>query len=529
MRKYGDQKFEQAIVDEKGYMAMDDEMKKKYVILDPSAEPFKFNNFSNFDHFIPSKDMLEMTVMPANVYRGGYKKSRGGGRYNNSYNNHNAHHHPNSPQAYMGNSREMPHVGEIEREGKTQDQQEQQVFHPQSQGADTNNQEQFAYEQQANQQVYQQIPAPYGYGGQIVPYIPQQHQFIPHQGQPMQNAGPLSYQQMNVMPYGNFSIPPPVTVIQAASPITGMHDGGDTMHIMRDYELASTSINWKPRESVEQGGADLPLSDVPTLQFYYNLGVRYFLMSGVQRRLESVANQLETLDINENVLGNEHHSKSDPPPVPTNTPVTTKPISSNYGPPGKSYGNNPHGKNLRPFNNSANRDNNRENIRDNRDGHRGGWNNSRKEIKFNSNVKNLHKNESKVGSGHNAQCFNSNQQQQHFSSSNRNDASTSTSISTQDKHSPTSGTSVPQFSPILHEPPQMPQYFQHQAQVMQEHVQPQQQFYQTLPSQPYIQQQQQPIAMVYQVNEDGCMMQPVPQQIPYPSPYRKFVMTFEST
>jgi hypothetical protein len=81
-------KYEQGVVDESAYMALDDDMKKKYVVLDPSAEPFKLHQLTGLSHFVPSKDSLDLTVMPANVNYGrdGNLKGnkRGGGRYNNN-------------------------------------------------------------------------------------------------------------------------------------------------------------------------------------------------------------------------------------------------------------------------------------------------------------------------------------------------------------------------------------------------------------------------------------------------------------
>jgi hypothetical protein len=532
MRKFSDHKYEQAVVDEKAYMALDDDMKKKYIILDPSAEPFKFNNFANFDHFIPAKDSLEYTVMPANInnFRGGYKK-RGGGRYSNNTYHHNQGHmnSPHNSQWSSNQQQPIPHVSDIERDGtrQIQDQQEQQpIYHQQSQTEVINQEQQFSYEQQSNQGQPQMFPvhSPYPFGGQLMPYIQQQPQYQVHPGQPIQYSGQLSYQQ--VMPFGNFSIPPPVAVIQTAAPPISSPNGNDPMNIMRDCELASNCINWKPKESAEQGGADLPLSDVPTLQFYYNLGVRYFLASGVQRRLDSVVTQLEALEMNENnfsshgVKQNEQQLKTDPPPVPTNTPVSTKPATGNYLPPGKSWNNN-HGRNLRPFNNpSINRD-----ARDPRDGYRNNFNNPRKEIKFNSNVKNVHKNESKVASEHNVhQNFQNNQQ--YSSSNNRANASTSTTLSGHEKLSPGSVTPAPMISPIMHENPQQLQAYVQQPSAIQDqqpqqgHIQQQTPFFQPFQPQTFMTPQQQGVAMVYQVNDEG-FMQPVQQQIAYPQPYRK--------
>lgn len=133
MRKIYDGKYEHAIVDENAYMALDDDMKKKYVVLDPSAEPFKLHHLTGLNHFAPSKDSLELTVMPANVNygRGGNFKGnkRGGGRYNNNYRDYNNQYQNRS--GHYGNQQQappMPHVSEIEgREGSYPPQDQQEV------------------------------------------------------------------------------------------------------------------------------------------------------------------------------------------------------------------------------------------------------------------------------------------------------------------------------------------------------------------------------------------------------------------
>jgi hypothetical protein len=195
---------------------------------------------------------------------------------------------------------------------------------------------------------------------------------------------PVGYQ--NVMPYGNFSIPPPQPEIQyqaVAPPIEQpTADNGDCMNLMREAELSSNLVNWKPKESSDPSGSDLPLTDVPTLQFYYNLGVRYFLASGVQRRLENVATQLETLEISES------GEKTEPPPVPTNTPVTTK---SNYSQPP-----NQRQQHHQGGNNNFRRQGGNGNYRGNWNNNGNGNGGPRKEIRFNSNVKNVHKNDPKT-------------------------------------------------------------------------------------------------------------------------------------
>lgn len=395
LRKYNDGKFEAAIVDESAYMALDDDQKKKYVILNPGAEPFNLQQLtSSMDHFVPSKESLEMTVMPAhaNYQRGGTRGRARGNRYGgNNYHGNYHHQNSNNPshnsyqnqhhQYGSGHQTQMPHVGDIERDRSfeqvpepNQQQQETQDFFnqpPEPQGQLVY-QDQYTFEaSQVQQQVVYPGPPQSGSWSNMS-YVP-----YPVMGQPIQFAQP-----MNVWPHGNFTIPPPVPQTQ---PYLGQ---GDQLRLFREGELSSTAINWRQRESTETNGSDLPLGDVPTLQFFFNLGTRYFYASGVQRQLESVATQLEGLELNENSCaitekGQEGApSKSEQPPVPTNTPVTTKPFGQ-HRPPG-----NPsirrqgcgRGDQLAPGGRDTNGN-----------GYRGWNNNSRKEIKFNSNVKNAHK------------------------------------------------------------------------------------------------------------------------------------------
>lgn len=485
--KFNYDKSEQMIVDEDHYMALDDEKKKKYVILDHPMDSYKLHQLTSLDHFVPSKQALEMTVMPVNVnYRGGFKNKRGGGRYNNNnhfhqphnqngVNYHNQSPHPSNHNADYSNHQPMSYVSDIERKNPHPDQQcyFQQTPDPNQQQLNAN-------------QMYSAPPAQQNWSNPMIPYIqPQQHQF---------QYAPLNYQ--NVMPYGNFAIPPP---IQAE---TGYEASGDIMNILSEADLTSTAINWKTCESVQHNGEDLPYTDVPSLQFFFNLGVRYFLASGVQRRLESVALQIGQLDLNDNPssqAGTASENSSDPPenkietpPAPTNTPVSTK-MGSSHGPPpgnrfnGENRGNN---GNRRPFSN------NRE------DGFRSNWsNNPRKEIKFNSNVKNLHKNESKIAGGSNKISI---QSQVFHSSANTLNAV----VTNQEK---TSGSSTVSYassaSPVFHETPH------YQA--------PVQPFYP--PQQPLSAPPQQGMQMVFQVAEDGSYMQPCSPGIQYAHPYRKIL------
>lgn len=535
------------MVDEKSYMALDDEMKKKYIILDPSAEPFKLHHLNDLHQFIPSKESLELTVMPVNTsfQRGSFKNKRGG-RYNNNNYNHssNSQHHfgYNSQQYHNGGGGgghsgqtqqpQMAFVSEIERDAnfQPQEQQEPQGYYQQQQAAPPvqgSYQETCSYEQQPIQAApsfYQQLPPPHNWNNQLIPFI---------SSQPMQYAAPLNYQQ--IMPYGNFSIPPPPATVVQQSGIESTT--GDLMNIIRENELACPAVNWNPKEVVD---ADLPLNDIPTLKFYYNLGVRYFLASGTQRRLESVAHQLEALNLNESSQNTNEKSteqpaatKVDAPPVPTNTPVTTKSIGGSYGPPpGNRYHNNSHGNFRRPFASGQNsgRDYNRDG-----NGYRGNNfnNHPRKEIKFNSNVKNAHKADTKSSGSGSQNSNNTGVQTQTFHASNAGVTNTGANSgaspnvhSNQEKTSP--GAAVPQFSPIspiVQDGSQVQYQHQQQIQMMPvDGAQIQQGYYQPYPApQAFVPQQQQGVAMVYQMTEDGgYVMHQVQQPIQYQQPYRKY-------
>lgn len=557
MRKHSDgSKYEQAVVDMDAYMALDDEMKKKYIVLDPSVEPFKLHHLTGLDHFVPSKDSTDLTVFPINMpggfFRGQRGGKRGGGRYNHNnssgyYHNSGFHHrseqHSFNQQQQQQPPPQMAYVSDIERDASTQynepqDQQEPVLFQQQQQ-----QHEPYVFENSQHQQVpatqtvfhpiaASQVP----WNSHMIPFMQPQYQV---QGQPIQFATPVNYQ--NFMPYGNFSIPPPVAYGASDSSATD----GDAMKIMREAELSSTSIDWKAKESSDQAGADMPMSDMPTLRFYYNLGIRYFLATGVKNRLESVVSELEVMNLNEAVSTDEKASESakvePPPPVPTNTPVTTKPI---YGPPGRTFGNNPHNSGRRPFtsNRENNRDNNRDyNQRDQRDWNNmnnsrkesNNWNNSRKDFKFNSNVKNVHKADQKPSGNGNSFGGNNGgskptsagvQSQTYYGSGVASAAGqpTASSVTSQEKISPISMNSATQYSPIspiAQEPPQV-QY--QQPQMQQEYPS-----YQQQQVQPYYQYNNaggmpppQNVVGLYQMNEDGTMHQVQPMT---PTIYRKFL------
>lgn len=527
MRKQSDMKYEPEVVDENAYMALDEERKKKYIILDPAAEPFKLQHFTGFDFFTPSKESLELTVMPVNMnMRGGFQKKRGGGRFNGSHHQQSSgsYHHNQRHDSYKGHyerhqsQTSMPHVSEIERETSYNysEQQEVQTFYqPQDQATQVAFQENCYEQQQVQAQaMYQPMPQQQGWNNQMMSYIPP-----PQSYQVVSYGAPLNYQQ--VMPYGNFSIPPPYapgSTVECAQ--------GDAMNIIREGELTSTSINWKPRESHDSNGTDLPLNEIPTLQFFFNLGVRYYFASGLQRQLESLPLQMENLEFNENTAASAsstekpfENPKADQPPVPTNTPVTTKQVGGHYGPPGNCGGYQNNWR--RPF--SQNRDN--RDSRDNRGDResRGSyWNNSnnpnaRKEIKFNSNVKNAHKFESKSCSS----IGPSGSQNQMSQTSGTSLVATSTGNLNSEKVSPNNSATVPtpQYSPILSSVQDTPMHSKPSPHLQlsensSQHQQAHQQYY----AAPYPSQQQFVTPqMVYQI-DDGRYMTPA---IQYAQPYRK--------
>ncbi|KAG5683825.1 hypothetical protein PVAND_013088 [Polypedilum vanderplanki] len=217
----------------------------------------------------------------------------------------------------------------------------------------------------------------------------------------------------NFVPNISFTAPPPQIQAIIPTPVQNSTSSFDSLNLIRENELSS-NVNQTSQESVDPRANDLPLTDLPTLQFFYNLGIRYFSVgnSSVRNRLEVVANQLENLNINDS---NRNELKTDAiPPPPANTPVSSKPQqghlqqqgsnSSKYG--GHSNNRFQNGNHIRRtysnqnrennYRENQNRDNRDSNWRDNRNRHTGSNGNPRKEsgIQFNSNVKNLHKIES---------------------------------------------------------------------------------------------------------------------------------------
>ncbi|XP_070506103.1 deubiquitinase otu-like isoform X2 [Chironomus tepperi] len=368
--------FQDPMINEDSILGLDDDGKKKFIM---SNDEYKLGQLTNFDHFQPPRSALDQIIMPVHVhhrpnFRGNNRRYNHRGFNNNNNNNmhHNQSHHP------QNNNNNMNYVGDIERENMQYNNEQEPMYPP---------------PQNPQPPIFQEMPGNYQfvqYDQQSPPPMYQptsQYQYIPTS--PYQQPIPTVQYQPPMVPY---TYPQPALISYQQPPTqqpvnnpAGHHsneqrdnNNRDTLNLIRDNELNSP-INWSPQESIDLNGNDLPLNDLATMQFYYNLGVRYFFASGISRRLENVANQLETLDINAS-----SHSQ-DPPPVPVNTPVSTKPGSS--GQSGHRY----------PHNNSNNSMNNRRVFHNsqsnsgNKDKGRIQHNHQRKEIQFNSNVKNVHK------------------------------------------------------------------------------------------------------------------------------------------
>lgn len=390
-------------IDESTYMALDDNLKKKYVYVSSKDDdcPKKLAYLTGFNNFRPSRESVEHIVMPihTNYNRNNWRPRPqqrsyyNNHRYNGNFSNAPAHHEEREYQ-YIEQENVYSQPPPVYQDGY-----------------------QYVSYSDPNSQVYQ---APPPMQPQIVQYIPQ----TPH---PMTYGH--AYNQPQPVAFPNFSVPPPSIITYSSSPgnpanansqpvLTAQKStSSDQMNLIRDGEL-NANINMNPKESHDTNGNDLPLNDTNTMQFFFNLGVRYFYASGAQnfRRLESVANHLETLTIQDNSQQHGDQLRTDqPPPVPTNTPVTTK-SPHNFAPPGnRSYHNNQFNY-RRPFSHQNSRDHG--NQKENNKGNRGGYNNrDRKEIQFNSNVKNVHKAETSHhnkhnGNGHSYNNNNSNNQNQ---------------------------------------------------------------------------------------------------------------------
>lgn len=423
-------------LDETAYIALDDDVKNKYIYVSGKEDECakKFGYFTGYEHFRPSRDALEQIVMPMHHNQNyNYRSWRGARRY---YNNQRYHNH--------SDDREFQYIEPEPVYTQT----------PQPVYQDNNGYSYVPY-------VDPNSPPPFY---QAQPMQPQMVQYIPQSPYPQHTLAyqpAPTYNQAQPV-YPNFSVPPPPIVtypptVANASVNSGVatqkDTSGDYMNLIRENELSSTNINWNPKESIDGNGNDMPLNDMSSLQFFYNLGVRYFFAAGVNRRLENVANHLESLDVQENQVDT---TKTDqPPPVPQNTPVTTK-GSGGFGPPGnRSHYNNNNNNNQynyrrAPFSNQNSRndrdhhhgnsnqkDNNSSNNNKGGRNHYNGF--ARKEIQFNSNVKNVHKADSSFQKHNNA--GQSNQGQNH-----NNNQTSSNAAPPQDKNNNTLTVNMAQAS-----------------------------------------------------------------------------------
>lgn len=397
-------------LDEQAYLTLDDDGKKKYIYVsskDDDLTAKKFGYLTGFDHFRPSRDMLEPIIMPMHHHnqQQGYRPWRGPRRtYNNQQRSHSNYAHDDRDFQYIEQEPIYNHTPQpIYQDGYQ--------FIPY---ADPNSPPPFYQAQPMQPQMVQYIPQT-NYAQPPMTYQPANA--YNHQQQP------IAFPNFSVPPPPIVTYPPPATTVNGNSAAAGTskETNGDYMNLIRENELSSTHINWNPKESIDVNGNDLPTNDMASLQFFYNLGVRYLFAAGLQRKLENVVSHMDSLDIQQE---SETLKCNQPPPVPTNTPVTTK-GPNNYGPPGNRshYNNNNNGNqyNYRrgPFSNQNSRndhgnqkDNNNNNNKGDRRGHYNNNNNhynhnnngfNRKEIQFNSNVKNVHKAETNMQKHNNAQ------------------------------------------------------------------------------------------------------------------------------
>jgi hypothetical protein len=504
-RRYNSMKysFHDPMMKGDSILGLDDDGKNKFIM---SNDDYKFGQLTNYDNFQPPRSALEPIIMPVHVqhhrgnFRGNYRRynnnNRGFNNNNNMHHNNPNHHHqqPNN----NNNNNNMNYVGDIERENMQ-----------------FNNEQEQVYAQQQNPQppppIFQEMP-PANY--QFVPYDQQspppmyqptsQYQYIPTS--PYQQPIPAVQYQAPMVPYPyqqpaliSYQQPQPANQVVHHEP---RDNARDSLNLIRDNELNSP-INWSPQESIDINGNDLPLNDLATMQFYYNLGVRYFFASGISRRLENVANQLENLDIN---AGNQHQ---DPPPVPVNTPVSTKPSTS--GQSGHRYqhnNNNMNNNNRRVFHNSQSNGGNK-------DKGRFQHNHQRKEIQFNSNVKNVHKADQNKASTSQVSAQNSSGNIGSTQSSG-NIERTSSAITSTSSLGLMTNLQISPISPPSAEPQMQNQEQQVQQMVQMPTPQPQMQYYQQYPQQGMI--PQQPLICYQTENGELMPLTPAVQPIYYSYP-----------
>lgn len=424
----------------------EEDFKRKYAYPDEEKSMKKLEYFTGYNHFRPAP--IEHIVMPMynNPNQPQYRPRQGPRQF---YNNNRGRHHIN----YV-NPAPINHEDYIEHQPDMYNQQ----VPPMTTFQDGCNYVQTFVDPNSPPPVYHAQPAPYF---QYVPQSPYPQQQVAYGHQPAYN------QQAQ---YPNFSVPPPQIFTyptnspaapqQTAAPKES-NNNGDSLNLIRETELSASNINWNAKESTDSNGNDLPTTDMATLQFYYNVGVRYLQASGV-RRIESVCQELEALTVQDAAPLQQNLGDSlkndQPPPVPTNTPVTTKPPHSfGSGPPGnRSYYNHHNGR--RPFNHQNSHSRDHGNGHKESNGYKRGNhynvnknNFSHKDIQFNSNVKNVHKVDSLV---------NRNEQENQAGNSNFQRINATSTAVAKDKTNNAQNQAAPlttqAISPIAHENDQPP-------------------------------------------------------------------------
>lgn len=286
----------------------DDLKKKPYVMIEDtyigeSYNPFKYNPYNGYHQAYP----YETIVMPTNInhHRGFYKSKRGGGRGGMNGARDNNH---NTGYAPFNNNHEEKSDGNLSNQNSGQSAQDYQQSHndnhynqPFNATPGSNNYydsyapyetQQAPIQQQQQPQQQQNLPpiplqqyaaqpqaSGWHHAGTQVQYFGQHPTTMPPPyGPPMMPfCGPPPF-------FPNYATyPPPFFTPQSVPISTQQHSFAvpqagisvcDNMSLIKEKEI-NGSINFNARESCDFAGKDLP-QDVATLQFYYNLGVRYF-------------------------------------------------------------------------------------------------------------------------------------------------------------------------------------------------------------------------------------------------------------
>lgn len=331
----------------------DDDLKKRVIMMDEDSCSFKMDGFQ---HFQPYE--TDAVVMPASLHgRGYYKNKRGGGRGSAQHFEDKHEGNQNAP----GNQGEDPMYNPqyYEQVQYVQYDQQQNPVAPvqpmQPQNQLWNGPAQYLHQQ------YAQYP----------PIVPQYyHHPPPH---PFYHQYP-----MQPMP-----VPPQIAVHPPSNQLFVPQMGitlNDALNLLKEVDLQA-NINFNVRECADP--KDLP-NDEKSLQFYYNLGIKYFQYCVVHQNCGGAGSCGSS-------SGNERPesraSNSNPAPRSQedgnkgrnnnegvqSTPVSAKPMSILQNPGPKHQGNNGGPRKQFP-------------------GPRV-FHQKRNDVKFNPNVKNVHKSE----------------------------------------------------------------------------------------------------------------------------------------